>query len=188
MPDDEHEQIPPALQHAVELLREEEVVPPSWRAAVLGAVERNADSREIELRPRRFVALRTAIAAGIVCAAAGSAATLAVLRRPGTIETVATAPQNPTQASTVLPVHFSVVAPSAASVSIVGDFNHWSPTALPMKRSADGRTWEIDVKLPEGRYNYAYMVDGQIARDPSAPQTGGDDFGVPNSVLMVRGT
>ncbi len=186
MADDEHDQIPMALQRAVGLLREEEVVSPTWRAAVLGAVERDAESRE--LRPRRFVALRTAIAAGVVCAAAGSAATVAVLRRPGTIETLATAPQNPTPASALLPVHFSVVAPSAATVTIVGDFNHWSPTALPMKRSADGRTWEIDVKLPEGRYNYAYMVDGQIARDPSAPQTGGDDFGVPNSVLMVRGT
>ncbi|HEU4787826.1 MAG TPA: isoamylase early set domain-containing protein [Gemmatimonadaceae bacterium] len=188
MPDDERDQIPPALARAVELLREEEVVSPAWRAAVLGAVEQGSGSRDADLRPRRFVALRTAIAAGIVCAAAGSAATLAVLRRPGTIETVATAPHNAAQASTLLPVHFSVVAPSAASVSIVGDFNHWSPTALPMKRSADGRTWEIDVRLPEGRYNYAYMVDGQIARDPSAPQTGGDDFGMPNSVLMVRGT
>jgi 1,4-alpha-glucan branching enzyme len=72
----------------------------------------------------------------------------------------------------------------------VGDFNRWSPTALPMKRSADGRTWEIDVKLPQGRYNYTYLIDGRIARDPSAPQTGGggDDFGMPNSVLMVSGT
>ncbi|HTJ23639.1 MAG TPA: isoamylase early set domain-containing protein [Gemmatimonadaceae bacterium] len=188
MPDDGQGRVPPALERAVELLREEEVVSPAWRAAVLGAVERDADSRDLELRPRRFVALRTAIAAGIVCAAAGSAATLAVFRWPGTVATVAITPQNPTQVSTLLPVHFSVVAPSAASVSIVGDFNHWSPTALPMKRSVDGRTWEIDVKLPEGRYNYAYVVDGQIARDPSAPQTGGDDFGVPNSVVMVRGT
>ncbi|HSQ29818.1 MAG TPA: isoamylase early set domain-containing protein [Gemmatimonadaceae bacterium] len=188
MPDDGPDQIPPALERAVALLRDEEVASPEWRAAVLAAVARDADSKEVELRPRRFVALRSAIAAGIVCAAAGSAATLAIFRWPGTIETVATAPRNATPASTLLPVHFSVVAPSAASVSIVGDFNHWSPTALPMKRSADGRTWEIDVKLPEGRYNYAYMVDGQIAPDPSAPQTGGDDFGVPNSVVMVRGT
>src|SRR5512146_230431 len=111
MPDDGRDQIPPALARAVELLREEEVVSPAWRAAVLEAAEQGSGSRTVELRPRRFVALRTAIAAGIVCAAVGSAATLAVLRRPGAAETVATAPQNPTQASTVLPVHFSVVAP-----------------------------------------------------------------------------
>jgi hypothetical protein len=185
MRDDQHEQLPPALERAVGVLREEEVVSPAWRAQVLRALQDDAGAREVALRPRRLVGLRAAIAAGIVCAAAGSATTVAVLRRPAANETVAASSQT---SATLLPVHFSVVAPSAASVSIVGDFNHWSPTALPMKRSADGRTWEIDVKLPQGRYNYAYMVDGQIARDPSAPQTGGDDFGVPNSVVMVRGT
>ena len=79
-------------------------------------------------------------------------------------------------------------APNAARVSIVGDFNHWNPTTLPMKRSADGRLWEVEVRLPLGRYSYAFMIDGRIAADPSAPSGAGDDFGTPNSVLMVRGS
>jgi hypothetical protein len=32
------------------------------------------------------------------------------------------------------------------------------------------------------------MVDGRLARDPAAPQDVSDDYGSPNSVLMVRGS
>jgi len=73
-------------------------------------------------------------------------------------------------------------------VSIVGDFNQWNPTTLPMRRSADGRSWEVEVRLPLGRYSYAFLIDGKISPDPGAPQGAGDDFGAPNSVLMVRGS
>ena len=180
--------LPPNLDRAVRLLRQDEPVAAAWRDRVLQAVAEDGPARALELPRRRVVPLRTAVAAAIACAIAGSAVTFGALRRAALVGSVATAPPRTPGPSVLLPVHFSVVAPSAASVSIVGDFNHWSATALPMQRSADGRTWEIDVKLPEGRYNYAYLIDGRIARDPSAPQTGGDDYGMPNSVLMVSGT
>lgn len=183
----------PTLERAVHLLREAEPVDAAWRERMLHAVAADAVPHTRLLPTRRLVPLRSAvaaaIAAAIVCAVAGSAITVGVLQRAPSVGPTASAPGSaPAAATILLPVHFSLVAPSAASVSIVGDFNHWSPTALPMQRSPDGRTWEIEVKLPEGRYNYAYLVDGHIARDPSAPQTGGDDYGVPSSVLMVNGT
>jgi hypothetical protein len=182
------DRVPPALDHAVHLLRGEEKVSPAWRGRVLRAVASDGAPRQMWSARRRVVSLPAAVAAAIACALAGSATTMAVTRRGTTPAVIAPSLQaRAVAAEVLLPVHFSLVAPAAASVSIVGDFNHWTPSALPMKRSADGRTWEIDVKLPEGHYNYAFMIDGRIARDPAAPQTGGDDYGVPNSVLMVSG-
>lgn len=195
MREDRADHLPPGLDDAVQLLRDDEPVAAGWRDRVLRAVAEDEAAEDFELRRRRFVPLRAAVAAAIVCAIVcaigGSAVTVGVMRRmrpAGSL--VAASPAQPQPPTVLLPVHFSLVAPAAASVSIVGDFNHWSPTALPMKRSADGRTWEIDVRLPQGRYNYTYLIDGRIARDPAAPQTGGggDDFGMPNSVLMVNGT
>ena len=189
MPEERADHLPPTLDRAARLLRDEEPVSAAWRERVLRAVTEDDAPRELERARRRVVPLRAAVAAAIVCAVAGSAATIGILRRATSGASLPATAHSQMQAATVLlPVHFSLVAPGAAKVTIVGDFNHWSPTALPMTRSADGRTWQIDVKLPEGRYNYAYLIDGRIARDPAAPQTGGDDFGVPNSVRMVSGT
>jgi hypothetical protein len=56
-----------------------------------------------------------------------------------------------------------------------------------MRRSADGRAWLLDVPLPPGRHVYAFVVDGDLAPDPSAPRAGDEDFGVPSSVVLVSG-
>src|SRR5262249_23900036 len=92
-----------------------------------------------------------------------------------------------TMHATTSPVRFTLVAPNAARVSIVGDFNQWNPTTLPMRRSADGQTWEIEVPLAFGRYTYAFFVDGRIARDSAAAESANDGFGTPSSVVLVRG-
>jgi 1,4-alpha-glucan branching enzyme len=122
---------------------------------------------------------------------AGAAATLAVVRARGMEQrSLASAPPVAplTVAAGVLPVRFSLDAPAATTVSIVGDFNGWNPVALPMRRSADGARWEVDLVLPPGRYSYAFVVDGRLSPDPRAPRAASDDFGMPNSVLMVRGS
>ena len=38
----------------------------------------------------------------------------------------------------VRPTNFLFFAPQAKHVSIIGDFNNWSPNANPMKRQPDG--------------------------------------------------
>lgn len=81
---------------------------------------------------------------------------------------------------------FVLVAPQAASVSLVGDFNDWDPARAPM-RTADG-VWATVVPLAPGRYRYAFLVNGVEWRaDPGAPRAMDDEFGAPSSVVTVAG-
>lgn len=81
---------------------------------------------------------------------------------------------------------FTLSAPEAARVMLVGDFNGWSPTATPLHTSAHHGIWSVTVPLPPGRHEYAFLVDGKHwLPDPRAPQAPADDFGAPNSVLTV---
>jgi 1,4-alpha-glucan branching enzyme len=70
-------------------------------------------------------------------------------------------------------------------VSVVGNFNGWNPTAAPMQRIDGGDAWVRDVVLESGRHVYAFVVDGAIHVDPSAPRAAEDDFGVPSSAIVV---
>jgi hypothetical protein len=175
----EEDDVTEELAEAITLLRAEVPVRAEWRAALL---------RSTAAAPRRArgvtLSIPAAIAAAAVFAVAGAGAAR-LFTRPGVS---AVASHEPVADASVLPVKFSVIAPNAARVSIVGDFNAWNPATLPMRRSADGRGWEVEVRLPLGRYSYAFMIDGQLAPDPSAPRGSDDDFGAPNSVLMVRGS
>ena len=84
-------------------------------------------------------------------------------------------------------VKFVLVAPQAARVSLVGDFNRWDPAATPMQRTPTGGTWSVVVPLSAGRHEYAFVVDGkQWLPDPSAPLAPVDGLGAPNSVVLVR--
>ena len=82
---------------------------------------------------------------------------------------------------------FRVVAPQAASVSLVGDFNGWSVGKTPMTRVNDGVVWEVTVPLSVGRHEYSFVIDSRnwIA-DPRAPLSPDDGFGHQNSVVLVN--
>lgn len=186
----------PELKTALRILREEAPVREAWRASSLERVRESARKPTLAVPPRlgpRRWSMRPAfaVAAGLACAMAGAAATFVTLRS-GSVETASLTSASqavPVAVSAgVLPVRFSLDAPAATTVSIVGDFNGWNPVALPMRRSADGVRWEVDVVLPPGRYSYAFVVDGRLSPDPRAPRAASDDFGMPNSVLMVRGS
>jgi 1,4-alpha-glucan branching enzyme len=64
-------------------------------------------------------------------------------------------------------VDFFCRAPRAKSVSLIGDFNGWQPTAHPMKRMPDGG-WVIRMELPHGHHQYQFLVDGVPTLDPNA--------------------
>ncbi|MHB1863220.1 MAG: isoamylase early set domain-containing protein [Gemmatimonadaceae bacterium] len=98
-------------------------------------------------------------------------------------------------ANAQLPVHdslqvhrFELRDPLASNVSLVGDFNAWSASATPMRRTADGK-WTVTVHLPPGRHVYAFIVDGAKGTtwmpDPAALRAPDDGYGAPNSVVLV---
>ena len=151
------------------------------------------------LRRRRWsLSPFTAIAAAILCVAIGVLGTLTLLRRPAAETTVSTVAAEDGARAGVQPtavgstsaggtsVRFVIVAANATRVSLVGDFNGWNPTAMPMHRLGDGGAWVREVVLAPGRHVYAFYVDGELQVDPSAPRAAEDDFGIPSSALVVR--
>ena len=171
--------LPAGLSDAVRVLQEDVEPNDLWRQRL---VHRIGETR-VGVRRARVWSMRpwVAVAAGVACMVIGGAAATLILRGRENPPSVAVTPPVPR-------VRFTLVAPGATSVSIVGDFNGWTEGSLPLRRSADGRTWEIEVPLAPGRYAYSFVVDGRLARDPSAPTAAGDDFGSPNSVIMVSGS
>ncbi|MDH3291241.1 MAG: isoamylase early set domain-containing protein [Gemmatimonadota bacterium] len=155
---------------------------PSPRAAPPAVVGWLTRRRTVSVSPLGGLAL----AAGI--------AGLALLGRSALqLAEPSTAPRTATVAASTEPapsvVQFVIVAPSAATVSLVGDFNDWNVSATPMRPAPGDGIWSVTVPLEPGRYRYAFLVDGQTwLADPSAPRAFDDDFGPPNSVLTVRGS
>ena len=95
-------------------------------------------------------------------------------------------PWNWNAANTADTLQFVLVAPQAASVALVGDFNDWDPARSPMQ-TAHG-VWATVMRLAPGRYRYAFLVNGVEWRaDPSAPAATDDEFGTPSSVVTVGG-
>jgi len=81
-------------------------------------------------------------------------------------------------------IEFALDMPQASSVTLVGDFNDWSPAATPLHRGSEGR-WSTAVPLAPGRYQFTFIVDGQRwVPDPARPRAP-DDFGKPTSVVTV---
>jgi glycosidase len=64
-----------------------------------------------------------------------------------------------------------IPGPTAArlhSVNVAGDFNNWSTTATPMRRTAAG-AWAASVPLSPGIHQYKFVLNGnQWITDPSA--------------------
>lgn len=84
-------------------------------------------------------------------------------------------------------VKFVLVAPQAARVSVVGDFNNWDREVTPAERLADG-TWVAYVPLRPGRHVYSFVLDGtHFVSDPAAPIAPDDGYGQKNSVVVVAG-
>lgn len=86
----------------------------------------------------------------------------------------------------VMPVTFVLVSETARRVSLVGDFNDWSPGRTQLDRRAGG-VWTVVVPLAPGRYSYAFVLDdGTWLADPGAPPAVEEDFGRPGSVVVVE--
>ena len=145
---------------------------PGGRSAARAAWGWVTRPRHIALSPLGGLAIATGVAA-LALVLSG--------RRPGSAPPAEDTPRE---------FEFVVVAPRAASVSLVGDFNDWDAARTPMRPSQrGGPLWTAVVPLAPGRYRYAFLVDGsRWLADPAAPRARDDEFGTPSSVVTVGGS
>lgn len=80
--------------------------------------------------------------------------------------------------------NFSLTAPDAVSVMLVGDFTHWQEKPINMTKQQGG-VWTATVNLPPGTHHYRFLVDGQWRDDPECTMRVPNPFGGENSVRTV---
>ena len=84
-------------------------------------------------------------------------------------------------------VTFRIEAPAASKVAVVGDFNGWDRTGIPLIRDRRTGIWQATVALPHGLYRYSYLVDGtRWAAEPDRTGPGDPDYGQPTSMMTVQ--
>ncbi len=88
------------------------------------------------------------------------------------------------------PVQFVLVAPDAKTVQVVGDFNGWDARhAAYAASNRGGGVWSLTAPIPPGHHRYGFVVDDSLwVPDPAAPRVADEDFGLPNSALVVEST
>jgi 1,4-alpha-glucan branching enzyme len=86
-------------------------------------------------------------------------------------------------------VTFSYKSFEAKQVILAGDFNNWNLKQHPMKKDCKELqwrgTWEKTLMLPEGKYEYKFLVDGEWVIDPQNTQTTHNNFGTQNSIINL---
>lgn len=82
---------------------------------------------------------------------------------------------------------FSLYAPQARTVDVIGDFNRWQSGATPLAGPDIKGMWRVKLSLPAmlNRVEYIYWVDGAHRRvDPEQPVVK-DGFAGENNVLIL---
>lgn len=81
-------------------------------------------------------------------------------------------------------VHFELPYLPVNEVFLAGTFNDWHPAMFPMIESEDG-SWQKNLQLAPGTYQYRFVVDGRWLSDPNNPHSKANPFGSLNSVVEV---
>ncbi len=83
-------------------------------------------------------------------------------------------------------VRFTLLAPGATQVFLVGSFNGWAKDATPMT-IVEGALWSVMVPLNPGEYPFMFVIDdGRWITPPHAEDFVTDGFGQTNGVVIVR--
>ena len=81
-------------------------------------------------------------------------------------------------------ITFILEMPEAKEVHLVGEFNDWKSGIHPMKNNGNG-VWAKAIMLPEGKYEYKFLVDNQWMADPQNERVCANCFGTTNSIVRV---
>jgi hypothetical protein len=72
----------------------------------------------------------------------------------------------------------------ASIVALAGSFSNWNQSQYIFGREGD--VWVCRIDLEPGKHAYKFIVDGNWLLDPDNPTTEDDDYGVKNSVIIVK--
>jgi hypothetical protein len=83
-------------------------------------------------------------------------------------------------------VYFELHAPGADQVELLGTFNNWKTGDIVLNGPDETGLWTATVELPEGRYEFIFLVDGELGlADPKSAALRPDGFGHVNTVIQV---
>jgi len=140
--------------------------------------------RTFTLAPLSYGLLAAAMAAFAVLGAAHAANDLNRAAKP---IVTALMPENKV-APTPQRVQFVLVAPDAKKVAVVGDFNGWDASHSGFQaHHRGGGVWSVTAPIPVGHHRYSFVVDDSVwVADPTAPRAIDNDYGMPNSAIVVE--
>ena len=91
---------------------------------------------------------------------------------------------SPPKADTHRQQTFTIKAPDAHSVLLVGDFTQWQQSPIAMHNGTpDG--WHAEVELAPGSHHYRFLVDGQWVDDPDCAVRVPNPYGSHDCVCQV---
>lgn len=80
-------------------------------------------------------------------------------------------------------VEFTLAAPEAGQVALLGDFTDWEPVRMERE---DGR-WRVELEVRPGVHHFGFRVDGRWHVPEDAPGRVDDEWGRVNATLVVSG-
>lgn len=81
--------------------------------------------------------------------------------------------------------NFSILAPKAKNVTLVGDFNNWIDNRNPMEKNKYG-VWSVTIPLKKGVYSYKFNIDGNWIIDKNNPEVVKDTLGDRRSLIEIK--
>lgn len=81
-------------------------------------------------------------------------------------------------------VEFRTYNREASYISIAGDFNNWNPENNPLVKD-ENNIWRTKINLPEGKYRYKFIIDGNWSPDIYNSDTAYDGMGGIASLIVV---
>jgi len=79
---------------------------------------------------------------------------------------------------------FSITAPSALSVQLVGDFTRWQEHPIALQKGSGG-VWRATIDLEPGEHRHRFLIDGQWQDDPECTLRVPNPYGSQDSVRRV---
>lgn len=169
------ERAPTNYRNALALLEEtRDEAPEGFTAAVMAALPERPEGRWTD----RLLSLWPARGRWALPALTGALATLLVAAGLTLFQKTST--------RGLVAVTFEMHAPDAHRVELVGSFTDWKPGQIFLRGPDATGHWTATLKLPAGRHEYAYLLDGrEWATDPEAPARRPDGFGRENAVIQL---